>query len=110
MSVGQVFISAINNSISLEVNYDHHLRLVSPIRYGWKTTRKEGRHRKLFCYQFGGYSSKPLRPEGSKENYRCWNLEKIYSAVPVKDEWRSATGWSTHKSYCIDEVIAGPAT
>jgi hypothetical protein len=32
MSVGQVFISAINHSISLEVDYDHHLRLVSSRR------------------------------------------------------------------------------
>jgi len=32
MSVGQVFISAINHSISLEVDYDLHLRLVSPRR------------------------------------------------------------------------------
>jgi len=108
MSIEQVIISAIKNNTSLEVVYKNSSRKISPIRFGWKTTEGEGTHKNIFCYQSGGYSSKPLEPDGSMDNFRCWNLEKISSAVPVNDKWRSAKDWTMHKSECIDEVIAGP--
>ena len=64
MSVEQVLISAIRNRISLEVSYKGHARLIAPVRLGWKTTDKEGLHKNLMCYQFGGYSSRGLKPDG----------------------------------------------
>jgi len=41
MTIEQILISAINNKVSLAVDYDHHIRLISPVRYGWKTTDKK---------------------------------------------------------------------
>jgi hypothetical protein len=108
MSVEQVIIAAIRDKISLEVNYKNHSRLISPIRLGWKTTEEEGLHKNVFCYQFDGYSSSGLRPNVSPENYRCWNLSDIYSAVPVRAPWYGSEGWPRERSSCIDDVIAGP--
>lgn len=108
MTAESVLISAINNHIAVEVNYKNHIRQVWPIRYGWKNTEKKGQHKNLFCYQIGGYSSKPLKPLGSHENYRCWNVEDICSAVPIRAQWYSPVDWSTHASRCIDQVMAGP--
>jgi hypothetical protein len=107
MTVEEALISAINSKVSLAVDYDHHIRLISPIRFGWKTTDEKGLHKNLFCYQFAGYSTRPSRLEGSEANYRCWNADMIYSALPIKDPWRPAAGWFKRKSHCIDEVIAG---
>jgi hypothetical protein len=108
MSVEEVIISAVNNKISLQLDYDHHMRLISPCRYGWKTTEEDGLHKILFCYQFGGYNSKGLKPDGSMENFRCWKLDKIYSAVPIKDPWSCPQAWPEERSRSIDDVIAGP--
>lgn len=108
MSVEQVLISAIQNRSSLAVNYKGNQRLISPIRLGWKTTEKEGLHKNLMCYQFGGYSSQGLKPAGSMDNYRCWNLEDISSAVPIQAEWHGGYAWPKERSNCIDNVIAGP--
>ena len=108
MTVEQVLLSAINNKTSLEVIYQNQTRLIAPIRYGWKTTEKEGLHKNLMCYQFGGYSSRGLGPDGSMQNYRCWNLEDISSAVPIEAPWHGGYGWPKERSSCIDDVIAGP--
>jgi len=109
MSVEQVLISAIREKISLEVTYKGRSRLISPIRFGWKTTEKHGLHKNLMCYQFGGYSSSGLKPNGSMDNYRCWNLEDITSAVPIQADWHGGYGWPKEPSNCIDNVIAGPS-
>ena len=91
MSIEQVLISAINNKSSLEVFYKGHLRRISPVRFGRKTTEKDGLHKNLMCYQFSGYSSRGLKPDGSMENYRCWNLEDITTAL-----LNHSAGWGIH--------------
>lgn len=108
MTVEQVLVSAIENHISLEVVYNKESRLISPVRIGWKTTKKEGLHKNLFCYQFGGYSSRGLAPDGSMENYRCWNLQGIASANPIEAKWHGGYGFPKEPSNCIDRLIAGP--
>ncbi len=108
MSVEDVIISAIHHKVSLEVIYKGHKRWISPVRIGWKTTDKDGLHKNVFCYQFGGYSSRGLMPNGSMENYRCWSLDDIQSAVPIQSGWHGSYGWSKEPSNCIDDVIAGP--
>src|SRR5580704_6733091 len=108
MSAEDVIASAINLKICLNVTYQGHTRLVAPIRLGWKTTDEDGPHKNFFCYQLGGYSSKGLKPDGSIDNYRCWKLSDITSALPTKDHWREGTAWHTQRSKCIDDVIAGP--
>ena len=108
MSIEQVLISAINNKSSLEVFYKGHLRRISPVRFGRKTTEKDGLHKNLMCYQFSGYSSRGLKPDGSMENYRCWNLEDITTALPIEAPWHGGYGWPKEGSTCIDDVIAGP--
>ena len=107
-SAEELLITAIKSQFSLAVDYDHQIALIWPIRYGWKTTNEKGRHKNLFCYQFGGRSSKPLRGKGSAANYRCWNVDMIHSVLPINDAWRPPAGWSTRKSQCIEEVIVGP--
>jgi len=107
MTVEDVIVAAIRRGLSLEVIYDGYARLVSPIRYGWKETEKEGMHKNLFCYQFGGYSSRGLGPDGSMQNYRCWNLENISGASVVEIPTHSGLKWTSEPSTCIDRVIVG---
>jgi hypothetical protein len=108
MAVEDVIIAAIRDKSSLEVMYRGFARLVSPIRFGWKTTEKDGRHKNLFCYQFGGYSSRGLGPEGSAENYRCWNMDEINAAVAIQTAPHGNYEWTTQPSNCIDDAIIGP--
>lgn len=108
MTVEDVIIAAIRQKVSLEVVYKNHARHISPVRIGWKTTDKEGLHKNLLCYQFGGYSSRGLKPLGSPDNYRCWHLDDISSAVPIDSTWHGAYGWPRERSNCVDDVIAGP--
>jgi hypothetical protein len=106
MNAEQVLMSAIDNKISLEVMYQGHARIVCPCRLGWKTTEKNGLHKNFFCYQIGGYSRSGLKPDGSVDNFRCWNLEEIRSALPVNAPWYCPQAWLKGPSQCIDDVIA----
>src|SRR5215467_219209 len=106
MTTEELLLEAIQNKKALAIDYNDHIRLVAPIRYGWKTTERKGRHKNLFCYQFGGHNPRPLGPEGSIANYRCWNADMIRSALPIRDPWRASVDWSSRRSQCIEEVIA----
>jgi hypothetical protein len=65
-------------------------------------------HVNVFVYQFGGYSERGLAPDGSPENFRCWNLEDIYSAeiIPAAGWHTGRTSWIGKESGCIDDPIA----
>jgi hypothetical protein len=106
MTVEQALVLAINSKSSIEVQYDGHIRHVSPIRFGWKTTEDEGLHKNLFCYQFGGYSSRGLSPDGSEDNFRCWKLEDITYVAVIPGIWHGAYALPRERSTCIDTTIA----
>jgi len=106
MSLEQVLLSAIRDKTSLEVMYQGVARVICPWRLGWKTTEKSGPHKNLLCYQIGGYSASGLKPHGSMENFRCWNLDEIRSALPVSTPWYFPQTWPKEPSTCIDDVIA----
>ena len=106
MTLEQVLISAIHDKTSLEVMYQGFARIVCPCRLGWKTTEKDGFHKNFFCYQIGGYSKSGLKPDGSMDNFRCWNLDEIRSALPVNAPWFCPPVWPKEPSQCIDDVIA----
>jgi hypothetical protein len=108
MTVEQALISAINHQVSVQVDHQGHSKWISPVRLGWKTTKKDGLHKNLFCYQFGGYSSRGLKPDGSMDNYRCWNLDDVTSVLPINAAWHGGYGFPKEPSDCIDDVIAGP--
>ena len=122
MSVQQVIADAIRQRIGLRVNYKGTLRDVCPHRIGSKraqpppkkyTTRikdprKYQNHINVFVYQFGGYSSSGLAPDGSPDNWRCWALEDIYDANPIPiQRWHTSQSWGVSYSGCIDDQIAG---
>lgn len=124
MSTQQIIISAIQQRAGLNVNYKGTLRSVCPHRIGWKRaqprspkakkplhllkdSRKYENHINVFVYQFGGYSSRGLAPDGSADNWRCWDLEDIYSAtvIPI-DRWHTGAVAGANFSACIDDIVA----
>lgn len=106
MTIEQTIVSAIRSKKPLEVIHQNHRKLVCPFRIGWKETEDKGIYKNVLVYQFGGYSSKGLEPDGSMDNFRCWNLDDIRSATPIDTEWHHPRGWSTMRSTCVDQVIA----
>jgi len=108
MSTQASLASAINAHVSVEVVHKGHNKLISPIRMGWKTTKDKGKHLNLFCYQFGGYSSRGLEPHGSKANFRCWEVKDISSVLPINAPWHGTYSFGMKRSECIDDVISGP--
>ena len=64
---------------------------------------KHGRHQGLF-YQFGGQSSsRPIQPDGSKDNWRCVEISKLSSVEMVEGVWHTAPNHSRPQT-CVDVV------
>jgi hypothetical protein len=108
MTLVDIIISAIHKKVSLQIVHQAYTKLVSPVRIGWKTTKKQGRHMNVLVYQFGGYSAHGLQADGSMDNYRCLDVSEITSALAIGGPWHGGYGLPTERSACVDDVIAGP--
>jgi hypothetical protein len=85
----------------LTANYAGHQRLLCPHLIGWKSG-PAGRQRFCLFYQFGGGSSRgQLEPDGSPENFRCWDVDLLQGIKPVAGSWHTAPAPSED---CLDEI------
>jgi hypothetical protein len=59
----------------------------------------------VLMYQFAGESSRPLKRDGSPENWRCLRIEEVsHVAVRKSDgEWHTALNYSAMQN-CVDEI------
>ena len=109
MGVYEVLYEAITKHHSLRVMYKGHERLISPHKLGTKQeTGEDGKpypHRNVFVYQFGGYSSKIIKPDGSKDNWRCWYVEDITGiSVLAEERWHTSHEYAAGVNHCIDSI------
>lgn len=82
----------------VRAKYRGYIRLMCPHAIG----RKNGQKHALF-YQFAGGSSKPLSPDGSKDNWKCMHVNRL-SEVSIQDgEWHTANSHTQPQS-CIDRI------
>ena len=64
---------------------------------------KYGKQQALF-YQFGGESSsRPIQPDGSKENWRCIEIAKLSNVRIVDGAWHTAPDHSRPQT-CVGEI------
>jgi hypothetical protein len=64
---------------------------------------KNGKEQALF-YQFGGESSsRPIQPDGSKENWRCVEISKLSNVQIVAGAWHTAPDHSRPQT-CVDQI------
>lgn len=92
---------AVTTKRPLAVQYDGKpTRFLCPHVLG---LNKKGEYQAL-CYQYAGYSSSGIEPDGSPSNWRCLPLHKITS-IQFCDggEWHTAPNHSRPQS-CVKEV------
>jgi hypothetical protein len=61
-------------------------RYVCPHAFGYS----EAGLLNVFCYQYDGYSSGPLGPSGSPQNWRCYCVKDIAQAELTVGQWHSS--------------------
>jgi hypothetical protein len=66
---------------------------------------KNGKRHCLF-YQFGGQSnSRPIQPDGSKDNWRCIDIDALSGVKIVESAWHTAPDHSRPQT-CVDYADA----
>jgi hypothetical protein len=83
---------------SLSAWYKGHLRVFSPFVLGTKAGDPH-----VLGYQFDGTSEKPLRPEGSPENWRCLRVAELTKIKLLPGIWHDVPKGRGHQN-CIDQV------
>jgi hypothetical protein len=78
--------------------YQDHLRLISPFVLGTKAGDPH-----VLGYQFGGTSRKPLAPEGSPENWRCFRVSELTEITALPGMWH-APHIGRSFQHCVDQV------
>jgi hypothetical protein len=81
-------------------SYNGLRRVMCPHTLGWKKGKEHG----LF-YQFAGEtSSGALGPDGSADNWRCVDIEKL-TGVQVSDgAWHTSESSHSKRQTCVDQV------
>ena len=98
----ELVLQAILEKKAITAYYHGQYREMCPHVLGYKN----GKRHALF-YQFGGQSnSRPIQPDGSPDNWRCIDIDKL-TDVALMDirEWHSAPDHSRPQT-CVDSVEA----
>jgi hypothetical protein len=75
-------------------------RLVCPNRIGLSSKGV----RNVIYYQFDGYSSRGLQPDGSDQNWRCNHVDDLSSAQIIDGPWHSPTNKPKTRGPCVTQV------
>jgi len=75
-------------------------RFICPIRIGL-SSRGE---RNVLYYQFGGYSSRGLQPDGSERNWRCNHVTDIETAEILDGPWHEPFNKPKTRGPCVKEI------
>jgi len=94
----EIVRDAIDHKKIVHAFYHRQERIMCPHTLG----TKRGKYHALF-YQFGGYSSSGLGPEGSSENWRCMFLENLTSVTSEEGQWHTAPN-HTRSQTCVGDV------
>lgn len=79
--------SAITHRKPISAVYNGKQRLLCPHQLG---LNDQGEHQALF-YQFGGESlSRPIKRDGSPDNWRCLALSKLFAIQAIDGSWHTA--------------------
>src|SRR5262245_17007507 len=86
--------------------YQGHVRQLCPHAIGMKRDEKKRDREKVLVYQFGGHSSKPLAPDGSPDNFRCFFIDKMSNVAAVDGAWHTVREFllKGEDQECIDRV------
>jgi hypothetical protein len=95
MSVYDKIRNAIAHKTAIRVVFKGNARDVCPHVIGHKNGSE-----KVLAYQFAGYSSSGLPPEGE---WRCMFVKDISDASDIDGTWRTGTEHSQAQT-CVDEV------
>ena len=99
-SVYEIVATAISNKQPLAVEYDGKPeRLICPHVLGRSKTGLP----QALCYQFDGYSSSGLSPDGSPDNWRCVCLDKVTRARFIEGTWHTAPNHSRPQT-CVKAI------
>lgn len=100
MSVSDVELikKAIREKKSLRLEYEGHVREVSPHALGWK-----GSSRRMLVYQFGGTSSRGRIVPGSGDNWRCMELAKVRKLEIITARWQTHNSHS-RRNNCLNRI------
>jgi hypothetical protein len=90
--------NAVLKKTSLSAWYKGHARFFSPFVLG---TKADDPH--VLGYQFDGTSEKPLKPEGSTENWRCFRVAELTSVRALPGIWHAVQKGKRFQ-HCIDHV------
>jgi hypothetical protein len=90
--------NAVLKKASLTAWYKGHRRVFSPFVLGTKAGDPH-----VLGYQFDGTSEKPLRPEGSPENWRCFRLAELTKVKALPGIWHAVQKGKGFQ-HCIDRV------
>ena len=97
----EIVKEAIQNKKLIYATYNGYERIMCPHVLG----TKKGRQQALF-YQFGGYSSSGLSPDGSPNNWRCLFLDQLSNVrSEPAEQWHTAPNHSRPQS-CVDSIDA----
>jgi len=75
-------------------------RFVCPIRIGLSSRGD----RNVLYYQFGGYSSRGLQPDGSDRNWRCNHVADIATAEILNGPWHEPLNKPKTRGPCVKEI------
>ena len=89
---------AIQNKKIVRGTYRQRERVMCPHVLG----TKYGRQQALF-YQFDGYSSSGLHPDGSGVNWRCMFLDELGDISLEDGAWHTAPNHSRPQT-CVDDI------
>jgi hypothetical protein len=95
MTIYQQLRDAIANKQPVRVRFKVGDRDVCPHVIGFKNGDA-----KVLTYQFAGYSSSGLPPDGE---WRCMVISDIASVAAINEEWQTGIGHSRRQT-CVDEV------
>jgi len=84
----------------VHATYSAHHREMCPHVIG---LNRRGMQQGLF-YQFGGEStSRPIEPDGSPVNWRCFEISKLSNVRIVEGDWHTAPNHSRPQT-CVHQI------
>jgi len=96
----QLVRQAIINKRCIRATYNGLIREMCPHVIG---LNKRGEQQALF-YQFGGESSsRPIMPDGSKDNWRCVEIGKLLNVQIFDGPWHTAPNHSRPQT-CVHQI------